>query len=91
MAVPGQIYEPLRLAILDKDDARRALERNYVALLLRDRAQLDPQAVVDLLLSDATLEESQAQLYAVELQQVCDELQPPTAIGRAIRTAMGQT
>lgn len=90
VAVPDQIYEPLRLAILDKDDARRALERNYVALLLRDRAQLEPQAVVDLLLGDATLEESQAQLYAIELQQVCDELQPPTAIGQAIRTAIGR-
>jgi len=84
--VPDQIHLPITPAF-GEQDARRALDRNYVRVLVREGAQLDLPCVVDLLLDDSILADSDRLMIEMEIETICDELQPPTAFTIALRAA----
>lgn len=84
--IPEEIHVPLTRAC-GEDGARRALNNNYVNILVRGNAQLNPPAVVALLLDNAELSDLDRSKFEIEVEQLCDELQPPTALTLALREA----
>ena len=57
---------------------------------LRERAILSLPAVFELLYDSARLDESQLMIGRQEIEELCQQLQPPTAMAQALKIGLQQ-
>jgi uncharacterized LabA/DUF88 family protein len=84
--IPADVERPLDPAV-DEPEAIRRLHKNYLIRLTREGARLDPDAVYALLYGDQGVVDDDALIFWRELEEMCNQVQPPNAFEQALRAA----